>query len=169
MDKDVCKLRVGPYQMHFTGYQPESAAEKEFCEDIPSLGKTIIVLDDTEHALREVPIEVRIIRNTGDESSLDAITVLRSPAKVYPSGSVYFEHTFTNPGRFVGIVTVGDRGQYISRFPFAVGEGSSNTWRHVAVVLAVVGAGLVLFLLPRLSGRTRHDDRDSASRQPRAR
>ena len=28
---DICKLTIGPYTMHFTGYQPESTQEKEFC------------------------------------------------------------------------------------------------------------------------------------------
>ena len=38
---DVCKLTIGPYTMHFTGYQPEATQEKEFCEDIPATGRTV--------------------------------------------------------------------------------------------------------------------------------
>lgn len=26
--EDMCKLTIGPYTMHFTGYQPESTQEK---------------------------------------------------------------------------------------------------------------------------------------------
>jgi len=37
---DMCKLTIGPYTMHFTGYQPDSSQEKEFCEDIPATGRT---------------------------------------------------------------------------------------------------------------------------------
>ena len=44
MEKDYCKLRVGPHVMHFTGYQPGDGYRKEFCEDIPSTGATIVVL-----------------------------------------------------------------------------------------------------------------------------
>ena len=31
---------IGPYNMHFTGYQPDNTRNKEFCEDIPSTGRT---------------------------------------------------------------------------------------------------------------------------------
>ena len=62
---DVCKLTIGPYTMHFTGYQPEATQEKEFCEDIPATGRTVVALDYIEEALRPLPTEVRIIRDTG--------------------------------------------------------------------------------------------------------
>ncbi len=62
---DVCKLTIGPYTMHFTGYQPDSTQEKEFCEDIPATGRTVVALDYIEEALRPLPTEVRIIRDTG--------------------------------------------------------------------------------------------------------
>ena len=48
---DVCKLTIGPYTMHFTGYQPEATQEKEFCEDIPATGRTVVALDYIEEAL----------------------------------------------------------------------------------------------------------------------
>ena len=51
--------------MHFTGYQPEATQEKEFCEDIPATGRTVVALDYIEEALRPLPTEVRIIRDTG--------------------------------------------------------------------------------------------------------
>ena len=43
---DMCILTVGPYRMHFTGYQPLSQ-EEEFCEDIPEVGKTVIAVSYT--------------------------------------------------------------------------------------------------------------------------
>src|SRR5258705_4420405 len=60
VENDMCKLRVGPYQMHFTGYQPISAPEVEVCEDIPKTGQTIIVLDYIDEKLRDLPVEVRL-------------------------------------------------------------------------------------------------------------
>src|SRR6516164_8641091 len=54
MEKDYCKLRVGPHVMHFTGYQPGDGYRKEFCEDIPSTGATIVVLDFIDDVLREL-------------------------------------------------------------------------------------------------------------------
>jgi hypothetical protein len=66
--------------------------------------------------------EVRIIKDTGTEQDLEAITVLHLPPKVYPSGSVNFEYDFAQPGKFVGMVTVGGKQELVSRFPFSVGE-----------------------------------------------
>ncbi|MGQ0694018.1 MAG: hypothetical protein ACT4OL_00400 [Nitrospiraceae bacterium] len=122
MAEDMCKLTVGPYMMHFTGYQPSITQETQFCEDIPGTGRTVVVLDYLEEELRALPTEVRIIRDTGSEQDLEAITVLHMLPEVYPNGSVNFEYTFEKPGKFVGLVTVGDKQEYVSRFPFSVGE-----------------------------------------------
>jgi hypothetical protein len=150
MENDMCKLRVGPYLMHFTGYQPQTAPELEFCEDIPGTGQTIIVLDYLDPKLRDLPVEARIIRDTGDEADLDRVTVFHLPAAVYAKGTLVVEHTFTEPGSFVGLVTVGDQ---LSRFPFAVGTRG----RRVLVLYAVFGAvaliaGGLLFLYANRNG-----------------
>jgi hypothetical protein len=120
--EDMCRLTIGPYNMHFTGYQPDNTRNKEFCEDIPSTGRTVVVLDYMEDALRPLPTEVRVIKDTGSEQDLQAITVLYLPPKVYPNGTVNFEYNFAQPGKFVGLVTVGDKQPIVSRFPFSVGE-----------------------------------------------
>jgi hypothetical protein len=151
MAEDMCKLTVGPYMMHFTGYQPESTQEKQFCEDIPGTGQTVVVLDYIEQELRSLPTEVRIIRDTGSENNLDAITVLHLPPKVYPNGSIDFTYTFEQPGKFVGMVTVGDKQQHISRFPFSVGEPKVfskflNIYMVPVAAVAIVGA---IFFLTR--------------------
>lgn len=158
MDDDKCKLRIGPYFMHFTGYQPEATSEKEFCEDIPATGHTIIALDAIDNVLREMPLEVRLIRDTGDERNLDAITIFRLPPKVYPTGSVSFEYRFDHPGKFVGLVTVTDgKQQHLSRFPFAVGgSGWRNDYLLILAVL-LVGAGLYFY-----AGRKRRAPKKAA-------
>jgi hypothetical protein len=137
--EDMCRLTIGPYNMHFTGYQPDATRNKEFCEDIPATGRTVVVLDYMEDALRPLPTEVRIIKDTGSEQDLQAITVLHLPPKIYPAGSVNFEYNFDKPGKFVGLVTVGDK--HVSRFPFSVGETG----------VAVVG---VVFFAMRGRGKT---------------
>ena len=142
---DVCKLTIGPYTMHFTGYQPDATQEKEFCEDIPNTGRTVVALDYIEEALRPLPTEVRIIRDTGnpeaEKDKLDEITVLHIPAKVYPNGSINFEYNFTQPGKFVGLVTVTDKEPMVSRFPFSVGEsGGMSPYLIVAIAAVIVGA-----------------------------
>jgi hypothetical protein len=143
MEQDMCKLRIGPYAMHFTGYQPEATGTKEFCEDIPEVGHTIVAFDAIDPPLRSVPLEVRVIRDTGDEHDLEAITVLHLQPKVYPTGSVTFEHNFNEAGKFVGLVmTSDDKGQYVSRFPFSVARGWTRLQPYLIgglVILAGVG------------------------------
>ena len=52
LEDDYCVLTVGTYEMHFSGYQPENNGPKEFCEDIPETGNTIVVLDFMNDELR---------------------------------------------------------------------------------------------------------------------
>lgn len=146
-EEDICKLQVGPYSMHFTGYQPDSTRDKEFCEDIPATGRTVVVLDYIEEELRSLPAEVRVIRDTGSEQDLQAITVFHMPPQVYPNGSVTFEYIFDKPGKFVGLVTVGGKQEHVARFPFSVGKPMAM-WHYVVVALAAIaGAGAIFFSL----------------------
>lgn len=146
---DMCVLTVGPYRMHFTGYQPLSQ-EEEFCEDIPEVGKTVIALDYIQEELRPLTTEVRIIRDTGSEENLDAITVFHLPPKVYPSASIAIEHSFPEKGKFVGLVKVtGGAQDYVSRFPFSVGEGRPTPKAAIIAPIVLVIAAVAFFLMRR--------------------
>jgi hypothetical protein len=127
--------------MHFAGYQPDSTAAREFCEDIPETGRIVVVLDYVDNELRDLPTEVRIVRDNGSRENLEAITVLHVPPKVYPTGSLSFEHVFPEAGKFVGLVAVGDKGQYVSEFPFSVGTGTPVWHYFVPIVGALAVAG----------------------------
>ncbi|PNE12023.1 MAG: hypothetical protein CR217_05330, partial [Beijerinckiaceae bacterium] len=66
----------------------------------------------------------------------------------YPTGTLTFEHTFPENGKFIGIVTVKNaHGQtYVSQFPFSVGVGffgGKSIGIYVSMV-AVLGAGVFL-------------------------
>ena len=87
----------------------------------------------------------------GKEGNLDAITILHIPAKVYPNGSINFEYDFMQPGKFVGLVTVGDKQEYVSRFPFSVGEPKGTSPFLLGAIAAVVVAAAVFFLRGRKS------------------
>ena len=136
---DLCILTVGPYTIHFTGYQPMSQ-EEEFCEDIPEIGKTVVALDYINDELRPFAAEVRIVRSstslkitTGTTSQdlekvsdedLENMTIYHLPPEVYPSASIMVDHTFPEKGMFAGVVTVSNEGdEFVSVFPFSVGEG----------------------------------------------
>ena len=144
---DMCILTIGPYRMHFTGYQPLSQ-EEEFCEDIPEIGKTVIALDYIQEELRPLTTEVRIIRDTGSEANLDEITVFHLPPKVYPTASITIDHTFPEKGKFVGLVTVsGGPQEYVSRFPFSVGEGRPTPKIAIIAPIVLVVAGVAFFMM----------------------
>lgn len=158
--EDMCKLTIGPYTMHFTGYQPESTQEKEFCEDIPNIGRTIVALDYVDEALRPMTTEVRIIRDTGaepgSEGNIEELTIFHQPPKVYMNGSVTFEHDFPAEGKFVGLVTIRDNGtEHVSRFPFAVGTGGKSNMPYILGVLVLAaGAGAFFFMKKKQSKNT---------------
>lgn len=154
MDEDRCKLRVGRYVIHFVGYQPDSpSGPREFCEDIPETGRTIVVLDFLNDELRDLPTEVRIVRDTASETDLNRITVLHLPPTVYPSGSLNFELNFDAPGKFVGLVTVGGANNAVSRFPFSVGR--SSRWLLLAITALLIGLAAVALYRFALGRRSR--------------
>jgi hypothetical protein len=97
-------------------------------------------MQDSE--LRDMLTEIRIIRDEGNHTTmnglpfltdaelespqvLDAVTITHVLPKKYPTGTLTFEHTFPQNGKFIGIVTVENgRGQiYVTQFPFSVGQG----------------------------------------------
>jgi hypothetical protein len=143
MESDYCKLRVGPYVVHFTGYLPEgAAATKEFCEDIPSTGRALIVLDYVDAALRDLPVSFRIV----DADSPDGPPVIDVPARQYPNGTLAVEHRFDRAGRFVGVLSVRNGADAVARFPFSVGS-PMGAWHLVlgATAAIVLLAGVYLF------------------------
>jgi hypothetical protein len=153
LEKNFCILQIGPYGMHLTGYQPDISGHQELCGDVPGTGRTVLVLDYIEGELRSLPVEVRVIKDTGSEQDLQAITVLHLPAKVYPGGFINFEYNFDKPGKFIGLVTVGGTQEHVSRFPISIGEsGMVSHFMHyimIIVPLAVIAGGAAIFFFLR--------------------
>jgi len=164
IDKDICKLQLGSYSMHFTVYQPEATGSREFCGDIPETGPTVVVLDAIDAALREMPIEVRVLRDTGETGSIEAVTVIHLAPRRYPTGSVSFDYKFDRPGKFIGLVTAGDKGQYAARFPFSVAS-SRPAYEKYLLILAVPVLGFALY---KYSGRARRASRYRPTSPPTA-
>ncbi|MDN5941354.1 MAG: hypothetical protein L0H94_05690 [Nitrospira sp.] len=152
LDKNFCILKFGPYGMHLTEYQPDTSDRQELCGDVPSTGRTVIVLDFIEGELRSLPVEVRVIKDTGSEQDLQAITVVHVPAKVYTGGFINFEHSFSQPGKFIGIITVRGKEEHVARFPISVGEGGvvSHLMHYLMVIVpivAIAGGAAIFFLV----------------------
>lgn len=160
---DLCILTVGPYTIHFTGYQPMSQ-EEEFCEDIPEIGKTVVALDYINDELRPFAAEVRIVRSstslkitTGttpqdlekvSDEDLENMTIYHLPPEVYPNASIMIDHTFPEKGMFAGVVTVsGEDQEWVSVFPFSVGEGRPVAWFTTVLPGVLIGGAVVFFFL----------------------
>jgi hypothetical protein len=144
IDQGQCIMKIGPDTMTFTGYQPQKSRE-QFCDDIPDVGSTIIVLDAQQDELRDMAIEMRVLRNVGqkdDNENMEANTEIYVPPKKYKSGTLNFDYNFAKNGNFIGLVKARDDDgtkEYVSRFPFAVGE-TANKNLYTAFVLAAAGA-----------------------------
>ena len=156
-----CVLRIGPDIMFFTGYQPQSSRD-EFCDDIPSIGQTVVALDMQDTELRNMLTEIRIIKDDGthtrmnglpfltdaelaNKSALDSVSINYVSPKKYPTGTLTFEHTFPETGKFIGFVTVeNDHGQkYVSQFPFSVGQPFGQSIGLYIVMVALLAGGVV--------------------------
>lgn len=132
-DGNECKLSVGPYMMSFSGYQPENNVSKQFCDDMPGVGKSIIVLDFIDNKLRDMTVNFRVLKtdsaaegNADDAKVNDAelaqVPFFEIPAKHYPTGSMTISQNFKEKGHFIGYVIIeGENEKFISRFPFSVG------------------------------------------------
>ena len=142
---DTCVLHVGPYKMYFASYQPDTYYDRKFCQELPGTGNSVLVLDFVEQELRSIPVEVRVIQDTGSEDNLEAVTVTHFPAKVYPTGSIDVKYNFDKPGKFVGLVSIGDKQEHVSRFPFSVGEtGAISHLTHYIMVIVPVLVGIAV-------------------------
>ena len=162
MEDDLCVLQIGPYRMHFTGYQPEQAQSEEFCEDIPYEGKAIIVMDHIDKILRDMPTDFRVVKDVknlgvtaqyeqmGTPEEIEAATIYYDNHRLYPRGTKQFELDF-GKGSFIGVVTIKDERmgkEHISIFPFSVGYGTFNTairWGMFGLVALLLMGGIYYF------------------------
>lgn len=145
---NTCVVHAGPYKMYFNSYQPDAFYDRQFCKELPGTGNTVLVFDFVEHELRSMPVEIRIIKDTGAEQNLESVTVVHFPPKVYPSGSIDVKYNFDTPGKFVGLVSIGDKPEQPSRFSFSVGEtdAMSHLSHYIMIIVPlVVAIGFVVF------------------------
>ena len=142
---NTCVLPMGPYKMYFNSYQPDTHHDMQFCKELPGVGNTVLVLYFVERELRSLPVEFRIIRDTGSEQDLDAITIVHLPPKIYPKGSIDVKHNFDQPGKFIVVTSIGDNREHLSRFHFSVGETTPiSHLKHYMVVILPLGVAIAI-------------------------
>jgi hypothetical protein len=136
-----CVMSVGPTQMMFSAFQ-ENKTDGIFCQHVPELGPTMVILDARQEELRDMNIEVRVLRNVGQKDwreDLEANTLAYLPPKKYLErrGTMNFTSDFAKEGDFFALVrATSDDGakEYVGRYDFSVGETSE--WALATGVLA---------------------------------
>jgi hypothetical protein len=145
---NMCMVMFGYDMIHITAYQP-GKSRSEYCEEIPTAGKTILVFDIENPKFRDLPLEVRIIRDPlvpiTSETDLAALTEVHVPARLYKTGTFNIEHDFNKTGHYIGIVTLTqENGQTVSsQFKFSVGE---TLWAWLPQILGTVLIGLIVLV-----------------------
>ena len=174
IEKDLCVLQLGSFRMHFTGYQPARSGAQEFCEDIPYTGRAIIVLDAVDDALRDMPLEIRLLRDPhrlgnktqysdlGTATEIAQATVAQLPPRRYPTGSLNLEYDFAVGGRYVGLVVAHPEigSEIVAVFPFAVAATPYRYWIYGGIVVATGILAVVLFSLRATSAQLAAPGRD---------
>lgn len=144
---NMCMVMFGYDMIHITVFQPDKS-RSEYCSEIPSTGRAIMAFDIENPAFRDLPLELRIIRDPLTPSlptgaALDAITELHLPAKKYTKGTFSVEHEFKENGHYIGLVTLTRAGgeQQTELWKFMVGE---TLWAWVPQIAGtILIAGMV--------------------------
>ena len=167
LEEDLCIIKIGFYQAHFTIFQPRSQAHEQFCEDLPDTGETVFVVEYLHNGLEDIPVDFRIVRNTTNLGrfatwqdvqaikDLQEVTVFYHPPKREPD-VLAFLHEFDTSGDFIGVVTaVHPETQviYTAVFPFAVGSYGLD---YRAITVACVTLVPLLFWLVSWRRRKSH-------------
>jgi len=165
LQDDVCKIKIGFYEAHFTAYQPETSGNKQFCEDLPDIGPTIFVLDYLHDSMKEVPIDFRIIRDVTELGrfvrpediaalgDLDKHTIFYQAPTIEVDASLTVEPMLPEEGSYIGIVTAGHPTSddiYAAVFPFEVGAIDIS---FIFPLLAFLAPALLIWLVWRMRAR----------------
>jgi hypothetical protein len=143
---NMCMVMFGYDMIHITSYLP-GKSRSEYCEEIPATGKVIMVFDIENPHFRDLPIEIRIIRDpltpVTANTEIEPLTEVHFPAQMYKKGTFSFEHDYKNNGHYIGMVTLTkDNGEKETQtFKFSVGE---TLWQYVSYVLGAVLIGLIV-------------------------
>jgi hypothetical protein len=154
-EEDLCVIEIGIFRAHFTVYQPETRASKEFCEELPDVGNAVFVLDYLHDSLREVPLDFRIIRDVNNRTiyaswedvqsidDLEAATVFYQSPKISPGASMSVSHKFVESGWYTGVVTTRHPTRdlaYQAVFGFHVGKKDLGFWPLMALIIVALQA-----------------------------
>ena len=161
-DDDLCVIKIGFYQAHFTIFQPRNSGHEEFCEDLPATGETVFVMDYLHDSMREVAVDFRIVRDRNQIGrfaryedvlalDLDRDTVFYQPPLKEADAVFTILHEFLEPGGYIGVVSVEHPTStevFRAVFPFEIGR---FPWT-IAIWAALACSAVLLLLWFRFRG-----------------
>ncbi|MDP1558728.1 MAG: hypothetical protein Q8K59_12765 [Nitrosomonas sp.] len=101
LEADNCVRGIEGSMVHLSTYQPQHDPEAEYCTEIPKEGNTFWVIDLVDHALRNMPIGIRVVKGN-DEVQSETIKYIRST--YHPDGVIKGEFDL-NEGLYTVFVT----------------------------------------------------------------
>ena len=164
LEDDVCIIKIGFLDAHFTGFKPSETGTKEFCEDLPKVAESVFVIDYLHDFLKEMRVDFRIIKdveqfgfyaNWDDIQTMDDIdsaTVFYRRPTVERAGVYSVNYTFTEPGVYIGIVTAKHPDEdktFRAVFPFQVG---TTNWGLIPLFVLLIIAAQFAYLYLKKKG-----------------
>jgi len=153
MNMDMgCMLMAGMHELRVAAYSHSSDSREDVCADIPAPGPVSITLNAISKELRDMAIEVRVVRNAEADvaagGNLDPVTLAYLPPKTYPTGVVTFPVTFDKPGKYAVLVTVrGDKDMVMSGLYVMTVEQGARQWIFVLIfAIAAVSAAVGFYV-----------------------
>jgi len=145
-----CMLMAGMHEMQVSVYQ--SGATEDSCKDITSPGPALVTLSSASNELRDMTVEIRIVRDSGAETAvsgnLDPVTLAYLPPKNYPTGVITLTANFDKLGKYAVLVTLRDANDMAmsGRLGLSVGE-ASRQWIFVYILSGIILAAAFGFYL----------------------
>jgi hypothetical protein len=143
LEVDPCVRWVGESAIHLSSYQPQYELRSQYCTDIPQTGKTFLVVDLVDPALRSVPVGMRIVKGGGSNEA-EAQTVADWRPSHHPTGVVSGE-TNLDEGLYRVIITT--EGQKPLRYQYLLRVQMIDYQKLVSsVVVPLLGLLLMAWL-----------------------
>jgi hypothetical protein len=155
-EEDLCLINIDFLQAHFTVYQPETRASREYCEDIPDVSRAVFVMEYLHGFLQEMPVDFRILRDINEVgryaswedveaiADLEAATVYYEPYRIETGGFYTASHSFAKKGTYIGVVTAQHPSEdktYRAVFYFQVGGADWGTMPLFGLMLVLLQTG----------------------------
>jgi hypothetical protein len=124
--RDQCEISIGPDLIGVVAYMPDRSRDR-FCGEFPATGRIIFTIDLIAARLRDLPVEVRLVKEPskplGEDDDLTLFTVAFFAPRLYPAGAVTLEHVFEETGDYAAFITVTESSgaRRTTRFGFTVG------------------------------------------------